>query len=68
MDLVKTAFTGVFHEAASETSPGTSRLYAEIRCGGRLYALERTGMSLGRLLFQCCLDAANAEAWRESAQ
>jgi 2-isopropylmalate synthase len=40
------------------------RLYAEIRSGGRLYAVERTGAVPGRLLFECCLDAVNGEGLR----
>jgi 2-isopropylmalate synthase len=68
IDPIKTAFTGVSYNKAKGSSFGEAgcfRLYAEICCGGRLYALERTGRSLDRMLFQCCLDAANAEALRE---
>jgi 2-isopropylmalate synthase len=40
------------------------RLYAEIAAAGKLYALERIGRQSGRLLFECCLDALNAERLR----
>jgi hypothetical protein len=68
IDLIKTAVTGVYRKATSKSPSAYFRLYAEICCGGRLYALERRGRSLGRLLFQCCLDASNAEALWGSAQ
>jgi 2-isopropylmalate synthase len=35
------------------------RLYAELKLGGRDFALERRGDSPGALLFACCLDALN---------
>jgi 2-isopropylmalate synthase len=60
ISLVKTAFSGMVRGICE-----CMRLYAELSCGGRLYALERRGSSLNRLLFQCGLDAANAEAFRE---
>jgi hypothetical protein len=41
------------------------RLYAEIKAGDRLYAVERTGAASGRLLFECCLDAVNGEGLRQ---
>jgi 2-isopropylmalate synthase len=44
---------------------GRVRFYAEIKAGGRCYAVERTGAVPGRLFVECCLDAINAESLRD---
>ncbi|MDR3238310.1 MAG: 2-isopropylmalate synthase [Spirochaetia bacterium] len=46
---------------------GSLRLYAEVLSeSGRIYPVERSGVSSARLLFECCLDALNAERQRKS--